>query len=76
MGGTQSVHRPRAQALAKAERGHNQDLDDMREMIARDLIDPGSALKYFERIEPELYRYPALDPRSFRKSVEAIFGSG
>jgi len=25
---------------------------------------------YFEQIEPDLYRYPALDPPSFRRAVE------
>jgi hypothetical protein len=30
-------------------------------------------MEYFESIEPALYRYPALDPVSFRQAVvEAI----
>lgn len=61
-----------AQALAKVERGHEQDLDDVREMIRRGLIEPGKALEYFEAIEPNLFRYPALDPPSFRESVDEI----
>jgi len=62
-----------AQALAKVERGHAQDIDDVRERLARRLIEPGRALEYFERIEPELYRYPALHGPSFRSAVEEVF---
>jgi len=62
-----------AQALAKVERGHAQDLGDVRELLARRLIEPGRALEYFERIEPELYRYPALHGPSFRSAVEEVF---
>jgi hypothetical protein len=63
-----------AQALAKVERGHRQDLADVHEMIARDLIDRRRALEYFARIEPELYRFPALDGPTFRRAVEEMFG--
>ena len=59
-----------AQALAKIERGHAQDVADVEEMIRRVLIDRAAALAYFERIEPDLYRYPAIDPRAFRRAVE------
>lgn len=64
-----------AQALAKVERGHAQDLSDVREMLARGFIVPERALEYFERVEPHLYRYPALHGPSFRLAVEQIFGS-
>jgi hypothetical protein len=63
-----------AQALAKLERSHEQDLADVRELVARRLVDPTRALEYFNRIEPHLYRYPAIDPPSFRRAVEAAFG--
>lgn len=59
-----------AQALAKIERGHAQDGGDVREMLDRGLIERPGLLAYFEAIEPELYRYPALDPRTFRQAVE------
>jgi uncharacterized nucleotidyltransferase DUF6036 len=65
---------PVAQALSKAERGHEQDLCDVKEMIATGLIDPVEVRTQFEAIEPELYRFPAIDPDSFRKSVERLFG--
>src|SRR5262245_55588506 len=51
-----------SQALSKIERRHRQDLDDVREMIASGRIEPKTALEYFSRIEPQLYRYPAIDP--------------
>jgi hypothetical protein len=66
---------PIAQALAKAERGHAQDRRDVEEMIARGLVEPARALAQFESIEPELYRFPAIDPASFRAAVEDLFGS-
>ena len=61
---------PIAQALSKIERGHDQDLQDVKEMIARDLVDPEEARAQFEAIEPELYRFPAIDPTSFRDAVK------
>ncbi len=62
-----------AQALAKVERGHDLDRADVVSMVRRELIDPAKALEYFARIEPELYRYPALDPVSFRRAVVEAF---
>lgn len=64
---------PVAQALSKVERGHEQDIRDVREMIAAGLVNPADALIQFEAIEPELYRFPAIDPASFRAAVEEIF---
>jgi hypothetical protein len=64
---------PVAQALSKAERGHEQDLLDVKEMIASGLVDPSDALAQFESIESELYRFPAIDPASFRRSVGELF---
>lgn len=65
---------PDRDEVAKAERGHEQDLLDVKEMIASGLVDPAEARAQFEQIEPELYRFPAIDPASFRKAVEALFG--
>jgi hypothetical protein len=64
-----------AQALAKVERGHRQDLDDVRSMLERGLIDRRRALEYFARAEPELYRYPAIHGPSFRRAVEEMFAT-
>jgi len=64
---------PYAQAVAKIERSHEQDLEDVQALIRTGLVDRRRALEYFQRIEPELYRYPAIDPRSFRRAVEETF---
>ena len=65
-----------AQALSKVERGHAQDQHDVRAMLERGLIDGETAIQLFDRIEPELYRYPAVNPKTFRREVEAVFGRG
>jgi hypothetical protein len=66
---------PVAQALSKAERGHDQDRRDVQEMIDRGLVDPAEARAQFEAIEPELYRFPAIDPAKFRDAVEELFAA-
>lgn len=59
-----------AQALAKIERGHRQDLEDVREMLARGLVDRERLHAFYEQIEPQLYRYPAINAASFRRALE------
>jgi hypothetical protein len=63
---------PYAQALAKIERGHSQDVTDVHQMLAFGLIEPDRARRYFAQIEPELYRFPAIDAPSFRRAVDAL----
>ena len=63
-----------AQALAKIERGHTRDRQDVREMLGRGLVDPQRLRELFAQIEPQLYRYPALDPPSFRRAVDEAVG--
>jgi hypothetical protein len=64
-----------SQALAKLERGHAQDLADAREMLGRGLIERGEVRSRFAEIEPELYRFPAVDPADFRRSVEEFLAA-
>jgi hypothetical protein len=64
-----------SQALAKLERGHAQDVDDAREMLARGLIERERLRSCFLEIEPELYRFPAIHPAEFGRSVEEFVGS-
>ncbi len=64
-----------AQALAKIERGHRQDLEDARAMVRRGLVDPTHLMGYYGEIEPQLYRYPAVDPTAFRRAVEELIRS-
>jgi hypothetical protein len=61
-----------AQALAKIERNHAQDRNDVREMLERQLVEPARLLELFTQVEDQLYRYPALSPRAFRQAVEAV----
>ncbi len=62
-----------AQALAKIERGHARDLADVEAMRDRGLITPAEVRRQFALIEPFLYRFPAIDPPSFRRAVDAMF---
>ncbi len=64
-----------SQALAKLERGHTQDVEDVREMLARGLVETANLHSSFVEIVPELYRFPAIDAADFRRSVELCLGS-
>lgn len=67
---------PYSQGLAKLERGHTRDLEDVRAMVAARLVDPTRVLAMFEEIEPQLYRFPAINPRSFRRRIEDVLELG
>jgi len=43
-------------------------------MVRRGLVEPARAWQHFQAIEADLYRFPAVDARSFRRAVEEIFG--
>jgi hypothetical protein len=62
-----------AQALAKIERGHTRDLADVQAMLEHGLISAGDVRRMFDRMEPDLYRFPAIDPESFRRAVDEVF---
>ena len=64
-----------AQVLAKLERGHRQDIEDVRRMREAGKVQPARLWQLYEAIEPELYRYPAVDPASLRRTVEAFVGA-
>jgi Nucleotidyltransferase of unknown function (DUF6036) len=61
-----------AQALAKIERGHRRDLDDVYEMVRRELVEPARLRELFEAIVPGLLRYPAVDPDVFQRKLDAL----
>jgi hypothetical protein len=64
-----------SQALAKIERGHAQDRADVDSMIGAGLVQPGRLRELFDMIVPRLYRFPAVDPESFRRRLdEALTG--
>ncbi|MHB1244285.1 MAG: DUF6036 family nucleotidyltransferase [Gaiellaceae bacterium] len=61
---------PHSQALAKLERGHVHDLEDVAAMARLGLIEPARLLEVFAEIELDLYRFPAVDPARFGAAVE------
>lgn len=60
------------QALAKIERGHQQDAKDVRSMFARKLIEPAALHAHFENIFAQIIRYPALEANSFRQKLDSV----
>ena len=64
---------PYAQALAKIERGHERDQEDVACMLAAGLVEKDKLRELFSRIEPGLIRYPAVDAQAFRRAVNEIF---
>ena len=63
-----------AQALAKILRGQAKDLLDVTEMKERGFVEPRKAWELFESIQEQLFRYPSVDPASFRAAVERSLG--
>jgi hypothetical protein len=61
-----------SQALAKIERSHSQDLEDVRALLERGLVQTELLRGSFEEIEPQLYRFPAIDPADFRRRLEEV----
>jgi hypothetical protein len=45
---------------------------DVRNMVASGHVEPARLRELFEAIEPELYRFPAVDPASLRGAVETL----
>ena len=60
-----------SQFLAKVERSHGIDREDVAAMRRDGLVEPARVRELFARIEPELFRYPAVDPESFRERLDA-----
>ena len=65
-----------AQALSKIVRGHDRDLTDVREMLARRLTDEASIRASFDLIRPSICRYPALDEGSIALAIDEFFSRG
>ena len=62
---------PYSQALSKIERGFAHDLEDVGSMLGAGMIERARLVALFDEIEPQLFRYPAIDPAAFRRKVEA-----
>ncbi|HEX5526486.1 MAG TPA: DUF6036 family nucleotidyltransferase [Solirubrobacterales bacterium] len=63
---------PYSQAMSKLERGFELDLKDVKEMVESGWVEPERLRELFEEVEPELYRFPAVDPPELKASVEAL----
>ena len=63
------------QALAKIERGHELDLQDLMAMHRLGLIEPGALLRFFTAIEPSMVRYPAIDADCFHDKTQRAIES-
>lgn len=61
-----------SQALSKLERGFELDLEDVGNMVESGGLEPKKLLQLFETIEDMLFRFPAVNPRALRASVEAL----
>jgi hypothetical protein len=64
-----------SQALAKIERSHTRDLEDVRAMFALKLIETDVLQVLFSAVEPQLIRYPSVDPKTLRAAVIATLES-
>jgi hypothetical protein len=58
------------QALAKLERGHAKDLEDVTSFIRGGYVTSEELKSQFAQIEPALVRYPAIDPHQFKNKLE------
>src|SRR6266581_547808 len=58
------------QALAKLERGHAHDLEDVTSLLCRGYVTADELRSRFAQIKPSLLRYPAINPSQFGKSVD------
>jgi hypothetical protein len=60
---------PYAQALSKLQRRHDRDLRDVQSSLRAGLIQTATLRDLFASIQPQLIRYPAIDPASFERAV-------
>jgi hypothetical protein len=63
---------PHAQALAKLERGFDQDLRDVGALIERGMVSAAELERLLAAVEPQLYRFPAVDGVRLGQAVERL----
>ena len=61
-----------SQCLSKLERDHRKDREDVQAMLSEKLVDPPKLLHFFEQIEGQLYRFPAVNAAGLRKAVTEL----
>jgi len=67
---------PYSQTLSKLERGFELDLEDVQSMVRSGQVEPTKLRELFDAVEPELYRFPAVDPSGLRAAVESLAAGG
>jgi hypothetical protein len=65
---------PYTQALSKLERGHARDLQDVQALVREGIVDPVRLRSLFADVLSELFRYPAIDPKSLAAAVDGLAG--
>lgn len=58
-----------SQALSKLQRGHPRDTKDVASMVRSGLVQVERLYRFFQEIEPQLLRYPSIEPSHFRAAV-------
>ena len=61
-----------AQALAKIERGHARDSNDVDQLIESGEVELNRLWELFISIKSEIYRYPDLDADAFERAVKRV----
>ena len=64
-----------AQALAKIERGHELDLSDATAFMRLGLTNAEEMERLYREIQPDLHRYPAVDPLDFERKLRGFLAS-
>ena len=62
------------QSLAKIERGHQRDLDDVCSLIKAGFVSVENLKETFSNIKPKIVRYPSLSIEEFEKKVIEFIG--
>jgi hypothetical protein len=61
-----------SQALSKLERGFELDLEDVRSMVRSGRLKPDKLFELFEAVEPQLFRFPAVEPAALKAAVMSL----
>lgn len=61
-----------SQALSKLSRGFDRDIKDVQAMYKQNLFSLEELQDCFEAIEPELIRFPSLNPELIRSRIESF----
>ncbi len=61
-----------AQALSKLSRGYERDISDVQAMYAQQLFSLENLDNCFKAIEPDLIRFPSIDPEILKDRIETF----